>query len=136
VRAARDRADAARYQRGLGPSEPRAGYVTSAPSAQVSSGPLIIGGVVRGEGSQRPRTVVCSRVAVMRSEKLSRLSLAVSSARRELDATRARWLAAPPGETRACSEAEAAQERYLTALEAYYALAERIRLSTGPELRG
>jgi len=67
-----------------------------------------------------------------RSEKLGHLALAVSTARGELDSARARWLAAPPGERRACAEAahDAARDRYVAALEAYVQLGERLRLST------
>jgi hypothetical protein len=68
-----------------------------------------------------------------RSEKLAVLAANVSKARSELGAARTRWLNVSPVDVEACAIAEtaheAARERCLAALEAYFALAERVRMS-------
>jgi hypothetical protein len=68
-----------------------------------------------------------------RSEKLATLAAGVSKAKGELGAAHARWLNVSPADVQACATAEtaheAARERYLVVLEAYFALAERARMS-------
>jgi hypothetical protein len=68
-----------------------------------------------------------------RSEKFAALAAAVRKAKGELVAARARWLRVSPADVRACTDAETAhaatREHYLVALEAYFALAERVRMS-------
>lgn len=68
-----------------------------------------------------------------RSEKFAALAAAVRKAKGELVAARARWLRVSPADVQACTDAETAhaatREHYLVALEAYFALAERVRMS-------
>ena len=56
-----------------------------------------------------------------------------AQAKGELVAARARWLRVSPADVQACTDAETAhaatREHYLVALEAYFALAERVRMS-------
>jgi hypothetical protein len=68
-----------------------------------------------------------------RSEKLAALAVEVHPAKREAARARVKWLAAKPGED---AEAERLSERagamYLAALEKYFGIAERERLSDPP----
>jgi hypothetical protein len=68
-----------------------------------------------------------------RSDKLASLAVKVSRTRQDAATARARWLAAKPeADANAETAYELASEGYLKALEAYFALAERVRLSDRP----
>jgi predicted DNA-binding transcriptional regulator YafY len=70
-----------------------------------------------------------------RSEKLAALAAAVRKAKGERVTARTRFLSVSPANIQACADAEtvhaATREHYLVALESYFALAERVRMSGG-----